>query len=331
MAETTPKVSIIVPCYNEEATIRLLLEAVSAQTYPRSGIELVIADGNSTDRTREEIVRYQENHPDLDIRIVDNAKRTIPAGLNVAIRAAQGEYLVRMDAHSRPFPDYVERCLKALQEGIAENVGGVWEIQPGRAGWIPRSIAVAAAHPLGVGDAHYRLGGKPRYVETVPFGSFRRDLVERIGYFDESLQTNEDYEFNVRVLSSGGKIWLDPDIRANYFARSTLLELAKQYFRYGYWKGKMLRRYPSTLRWRQLLPPLFITSLILSGICSIFIPFISQIFIGLIALYLLALALAGLQVTLKKGELSLMIGFPLAVGTMHLSWGSAILWSLVVR
>jgi len=331
LTETTPTVSIIVPCYNEEATIRLLLEAVSAQTYPRSGIELVIADGNSTDGTREEIARYQESHPDLEIRIVDNARRTIPAGLNAAIRAARGEYLVRIDAHSRPFPDYVERCLKALQEGIAENVGGIWEIQPGGTGWISRSIAVAAAHPLGVGDAHYRLGGRPRYVDTVPFGSFRRDLIERIGYFDESLLTNEDYEFNVRVLSSGGKIWLDPDIRAVYFARSTLLELAKQYFRYGYWKGKMLRRYPGTLRWRQLLPPLFITSLILSGICSIFIPFFDQIFIGLIAVYLLALVLAGLQVTLKKGELSLIIGFPLAVGTMHLSWGSALLWSLVVR
>jgi glycosyltransferase involved in cell wall biosynthesis len=326
-----PAVSIIVPCYNEQDTIRQLLEAVAVQTYPLQYIEMIIADGLSTDRTRQEIARYQESRPDLDIKIVDNVKRTIPAGLNTAIRTARGEFLVRMDAHSSPYPDYVQRCLDALLAGKAENVGGVWEIQPGGPGWIPFSIATAAAHPLGVGDAHYRLGGKPRYVDTVPFGSYRRSLVENLGYFDETLLTNEDYEFNARIRASGGRVWLDPAIRANYYARSTLEELARQYVRYGYWKGNMLRRYPKTLRWRQLLPPLFVASLIGLGILSLFFSSAVGLLLGILTAYTLVLLLAGMQTALKKRQLSLIIGFPLAVAIMHTSWGSALLWSLLSR
>jgi glycosyltransferase involved in cell wall biosynthesis len=324
-------VSIIVPCYNEQDTIRQLIEAVAVQTYPLQYIEMIIADGLSTDRTRQEIARYQESHPELDIKIVDNFKRTIPAGLNTAICTARGEFLVRMDAHSSPYPDYVQRCLEALQAGKGENVGGIWEIQPGRPGWIPFSIATAAAHPLGVGDAHYRLGGKPRYVDTVPFGAYRRLLVEKLGFFDETLLTNEDYEFNVRIRASGGRIWLDPAIRANYYARSTLKELARQYLRYGYWKGIMLRRYPKTLRWRQLLPPLFVASLIGSGILSLFYSPAAGVLLGIITAYIVVLLLAGMQAALKKRKLSLIIGFPLAVAVMHTAWGGALLWSLVSR
>jgi len=326
-----PTVSVIVPCYNEEATIRLLLEALYSQTYPRTEIEVLVSDGQSTDRTRDVITAFQASHPDLRIRILDNELRTIPSGLNVAIRAAIGEYVVRLDAHSRPYPDYIQRCVQALHEAKGDNVGGVWEIHPGGASWISRSIAVAAAHPLGVGDAHYRVGGQARRVDTVPFGAYRRSLVERIGLYDESLLTNEDYEFNVRVRNSGGIVWLDPMIRCVYFARSNLPALGHQYFRYGFWKGKMLQRNPKSIRWRQLLPPLFVLSLLLLLAASILSPVFAPILLFLVAFYLLVLILAGLSTALSKRDLPLIIGFPLAVATMHLTWGSALLWSLLVR
>jgi succinoglycan biosynthesis protein ExoA len=326
-----PTATIIVPCYNEQATIRLLLEAIYVQTYPRQEIEVLISDGQSSDGTRQVIQAYQDEYPDLSIRVLDNPQQSIPSALNIAIHAARGEYIIRMDAHSKPYPDYVERCIRALESGKGDNVGGVWEIQPGGTGWLAGSIAVAAAHPLGVGDAHYRVGGEAKVVDTVPFGSYRRSYAMQIGMYDESLLTNEDYEFNTRIRSAGGTVWFDPSIRSIYYSRGNILALANQYFRYGYWKGRMLRRYPATLRWRQLLPPLFTASLFVFCIFALFIPVFRWILLFEVGIYLLVLMAVGLSLALKKADLSLIIGFPLAVATMHVSWGCALLWSITHR
>lgn len=322
-------VSIIVPCYNEQKTIGLLLAAIDAQTLPREQIEVIIADGMSTDRTREVIAEFSAAHPALRVRVVDNLKRNIPAGVNAALRMAESEYIVRMDAHSVPEPEYVERCVADLQAGLGENVGGVWQIEPGGTGWVARAIARAAAHPLGVGDAGYRYTTRAGLVDTVPFGAFRRDLVERIGGFDESLLSNEDYEFNTRVRQSGGRVYLDPQIRTVYFARSTLGALASQYWRYGLWKWRMLRRYPSTLRWRQALPPLFVLSLIGLAVLSLFWPVARWALLAEALIYLGALVGAALPAAVRAKDAGLLPGMPLAIGCMHLCWGSGFLWSAI--
>jgi len=324
-----PRVSIIVPCRNEQATIRQLLEAIYQQTYPHTDMEVVIADAISDDATREQISDFQNEHPDLCLCVVDNAARTIPSGINCAIQASIGEIIIRMDAHSRPYPNYVEGCLAALDAGLGDNVGGIWEIKPGGKSWIAESIAVAAAHPLGVGDAGYRIGAQASAVDTVPFGAFRRELIENIGLFDESLLSNEDYEFNTRIRQSGGRVWLDPEIITIYYARSTLGDLARQYWRYGYWKLRMLRRYPDTLRWRQGLPPLFVASLLGLGLLSWWPP-VTWLLALEIVLYGTVLLLAGLLSALRHRRIYLFIGLPLAIATMHLAWGSGFLWSLIM-
>ena len=317
-----PIVSLIIPCYNEEKTIRLLLDALLAQTYPLAQMEVVIADGLSTDNTRAEIARFQDAHPELVLRVVDNTAKIIPAALNVAIKAALGEIIVRMDAHSAPAPDYVERCVDALNAGLGENVGGVWDIRPSVDGWVAESIAAAAAHPLGVGDALYRHATQAQTVDTVPFGAFRRNLIEKIGLFDETLLANEDYEFNTRIRQSGGTIWLDPAIKSIYFARPTFGRLAQQYFNYGFWKWKMLQRYPKTLRWRQFLPPVFVLSLVFWVLMGFFFP-LAFVVLGLEFLAYLAILFAA---GLKIGKPAL----PLAIGVMHISWGSGLLWSALI-
>ena len=324
-----PRISIIVPCYNEEATIRHLLDSILAQTTPREQMEVVIADGLSVDATRTVIEAFQQEHPDLAIKVVDNKVQTIPSGLNHAIKSASGEMIVRLDAHSAPIPEYVARCVDALESDKGANVGGVWEIKPGAQTWVAESIAVAAAHPLGVGDAMYRLNAKAGAVDTVPFGSFRRSLIEKIGVFDETLLTNEDYEFNTRVRQSGGVVWLEPSIRSIYFARATFSALAKQYWRYGFWKWRMLARYPSTLRWRQALPPLFVAVLLGLGVLSLWFV-LARIFIAVqTTLYLTVLIFAGLISAIKKQKFTLIFGLPLAIVIMHMSWGSGFLWSMV--
>jgi len=323
------RVSIIIPCYNEQATIRQLLEAIYHQSYPYADTEVVIADGLSEDATREEIGAFQKEHPDLDLSVIDNAARTIPSGINRAIKASVGEVIIRMDAHSRPYPDYVERCLAALDAKHGDSVGGFWEIKPGGKTWIAESIAIAAAHPLGVGDAGYRIGKGPSVVDTVPFGAFRRSLVDSIGLFDETLLSNEDYEFNARIRKSGGRIWLDPEIVSVYYARPNLKELARQYWRYGYWKFRMLQRYPDTLRWRQGLPPLFVASLI--GLISLsFLPWVKLLLAIEIAIYGTTFFLAGVLSSRKYRKMYLFIGLPLSIATMHMAWGGGFLWSMLL-
>jgi succinoglycan biosynthesis protein ExoA len=324
-----PTVSVIVPCFNEGRTIRLLLEALYTQTYPRIDMEIIIADGMSVDNTREEIGSFSQQHPDLVIKIVDNPQRAIPYGLNRAIAASSGDYIVRLDAHSVPRNDYVSRSVAALESDMGENVGGVWEIQPAAGDWRARSIAAAAAHPLGVGDARYRFSDRAQAVDTVPFGAYRRALVERIGGYDETLLTNEDYEFNVRIRMSGGKVWLDPGIRSIYFARASFSQLAKQYWRYGYWKAKMLSRYPATLRWRQALPPLFV--LLLAGL-AVVTPWLASARILLLmasSAYLITIFIFSARTAFQKRDPALVIGLPYAIAIMHLGWGTAFLWSLI--
>ena len=324
-----PTVSIIVPSHNEEKRIRFLLDAIFAQTYPRELLAVTIADGHSTDRTREVVAAFQQEHPDLQLRVVENNVRSIPAGLNQAIAASQGEIILRLDAHSGPHPEYVEKAVAALEAGKGENVGGVWEIRPGAETWIAKSIAVAAAHPLGVGDALYRHAKEAAVVDTVPFGAWRRSLTEKIGGFDESLLANEDYEFNARIRQQGGKIWLDPAIRSVYFARATLGALAKQYFRYGFWKLKMLRRYPATLRWRQALPPLFVLSLAGAGLLALVWPVFAWLAGFELLGYFGILGLASLRLGWQRREAFLVVGVPVAITVMHFSWGVGFLWSVV--
>lgn len=323
------KVSIIIPCYNERNTIHLLLDALYAQTYLRSAMEVIIADGGSTDGTQAVIAAWQTQHPDLAVEVIENPHQTIPAALNLAIKESSGDVIVRLDAHSQPHPEYVARSVEALSKVRGQNVGGVWDIRPGSDHWIAHSIAAAAGHPIGVGDAQYRYSDKPAYVDTVPFGAFNRKLLDQVGMFDETLLTNEDYEFNARIRQSGGKIWFDPQIRSIYYARSTLQDLARQYWRYGYWKWQMLRRYPETLRWRQGLPPLFVLSLLILILLSPFLMLARWTLIALLGVYIFVLFLAGLQLSIRHKKIALWLGVPLAIACMHFSWGSGFLWGVV--
>ena len=326
--KTSPQidVSVIVPCFNEEKTIQLLLQAILDQSTEKERVEVIIADAMSTDNTRLKIQEFARKNPQLSIRIVDNTSRTIPAAINLAASSAQGEYLLRLDAHSVPNSDYIQNSVKLLKSGKAENVGGIWEICPGRDSCIAKAIARAAAHPLGAGDAGYRISTQSGYVDTVPFGAFKKEDFIHLGGFDESLLANEDYEFNTRLRQNGGKVWLDTSIRSKYYARKNLAELGKQYWRYGFWKNRMLRKYPKSLRWRQAIPPFFVLALIILGISSFFIPFARIILGAGVGLYLFALFSSSIMESVtKKDGCYLMMAF--AFATIHFCWGGGFLYS----
>lgn len=324
-----PEVSIIVPCYNEERTIAGLLQAIDQQTYPSNRMEVVIADGLSTDRTRQVIQETTDRLTGLSIRIVDNPERNIPSALNQAIQAAQGEVVIRLDAHSEPDSNYVQRCLDVLEETDAANVGGVWLIEPYDDSWSARSIAAAAAHPLGAGDARYRIGGHPGEVDTVPFGAYRRSWLEKVGPYNEALLTNEDYEYNYRIRQQGGKIWFDPAIRAVYYARRTFSDLARQYARYGYWKARMLLKNPASLRWRQALPPIFVLSALLLLLLSPLSLAARCLLAVQLGAYALATLMFGVVEAIQVKSIAIAAGFPMALAIMHFAWGGSFLWSLI--
>lgn len=329
MSTTMPRVSVIVPCFNEERTIGLLLDALYNQSFSKNQMEVVIADGMSTDNTLRVIREWQDEHPDLTVKIVENKARNIPSGLNRAINESRGEILIRMDAHAIPAKDYIAKCVELLNQGKADNIGGRWVIEPGGDTWVAKSIAAAASHPLGVGDARYRIGGEPQFVDTVPFGAFKKELIHQIGMYDTNLLTNEDYEFNTRIREAGGKVWFDPSIQSKYIARSTWKDLARQYWRYGYWKVKMLERYPQSIRWRQALPPLLVLGLVVTLALSFVVPAIIYKFISLFASYLIVLFIIGTIAAIKQRKLFLILGLPVSIMIMHLTWGTAFLVSVL--
>ncbi len=321
------EVSIIIPCYNEENTITLLLEAIYKQNYPKEKIEVVIADSLSEDGTLLKIQEFAMSHQDLQIRVIDNPQRTIPAAVNAAVEYAEGEFIVRMDAHSVPEADYIRHSIALLKEGKAQNVGGIWEIEPGAPTCMAAAIARAAAHPLGAGDASYRIKGTSSYVDTVPFGAFRRQDFLELGKFNEKMLANEDYEFNTRLRKAGGKIWMDNRIRSTYFARKSIGALAKQYWRYGYWKFKMLKEFPESIRWRQALPPLFTLYLIILCLLSFFNQIAFIILITTLGFYLFVLVAASIYESIRRKNACYLL-MPLAFMTMHITWGSGFLYSI---
>jgi succinoglycan biosynthesis protein ExoA len=319
-------VSVIIPCFNEEKTIQLLLDAILNQNFPIEKIEVIISDAISSDKTRERILDFEKSNPSLAIRIVDNIKRTIPAALNLAADSAKGEYLIRLDAHSIPNKDYILNSINILRVEKAQNVGGIWEICPGDESCMARSIARAVSHPFGAGDAAYRLSSEAGYVDTVPFGAFRKELFVKSCGYDENLLTNEDYEFNTRLRQNGGKIWLDPSIKAKYFARKDLKSLGSQYWRYGFWKNRMLRKFPKSLRLRQAIPPLFVLFMILFGLLAISVPIARIIFFTGLGLYFLTLLISSIIESVKMKDFCY-LRMIFAFATIHFSWGGGFLFS----
>jgi len=324
-------VSIIIPCYNEEKTIAKLLSGLYMQTYPVNMMEIIIADGLSTDQTRNEINKFSDDHPNTSIIVIDNPVKTIPTGLNLAISAAKGEFIIRLDAHSIPANDYIEKCVRALENNFGNNVGGVWLIQPGNDGWIAGSIAAAASSRIGVGNANYRLNSPSGEVDTVPFGAFRKSLLLDMGGFDETLLTNEDYELNTRIRKRGGKIWLDNSIRSTYFSRSSYGKLAEQYWRYGFWKAQMLKRYPETIKLRQALPPLFVIGLFTLLLISLFSSMYVFLLLAVLFSYLLILLISAWFVAVKNHRPAFIIGIPIAIMIMHFCWGSGLIFGLLAK
>lgn len=323
-------VSVVIPCFNEERFIYGVLDQLAKQ-YDSNRYEIIIVDGLSTDRTREEVQRFIAANSAVHVRLVDNPSRHIPAGLNIGIASARGEIIVRMDAHSIPSPNYVRRCVESLTGTDASVIGMPWRIQPATGTASARAIALAVAHPFGIGDAKYRLHVENQVlVDTVPFGAFRKELWQSLGGFNESLLTNEDYEFNYRVRQAGGRILLDGTAHCVYYARSSFKELARQYFRYGFWKAQMLKLYPESIRWRHLVAPTFVMSVILLTLLLPALKSAGWLLLAAWSAYAVLALTSALQLTYRSREVRLLPHVFFSFLVIHTCWGFGF-WCGMIR
>ena len=314
-----PMVSVLIAARNEERIIPRCLAALSDQTYPSSRIEVIVADGCSVDGTVSAISQFAATAT-FPVQLLSNRKRSSAAGFNLGLAAARGDIIVILGARARPSPDFLERSVAALGRSHADAVGGiVWGCATGLQA---ETVALALSTPFGVGDARYRYSQKAGDVDTVNYGAYRREVFECVGGFDESMDNVEDDEFNYRLRARGGRLFLSPEIRCDYLVRGSLLALAKQQVRYGYPKGRVLRRHPAQMRPRQFVPATFVLSLLLSAIGAPRSATARLLFGLLLGSYLSASLVASAATSARRGWRFLPL-LPVAFAGMHFGYGIA--------
>ncbi len=307
-----PMVTIAMPCLNEERFIEACLRSVLAQDYPRDRIEVLVADGGSSDRTREILAGLMVEDP--RIKLIDNPGRIQAAGMNEAIRVARGDVIVRMDVHSEYAPDYVRKCIEVLERTGADNVGGAARARAKTA--FQRALCAALASPLGVGGAKYRSEENEGFVDTVSFGAFRRAVFEKVGLYDPRAITNEDAELNQRIVDAGGKVYLSREIVFHYFPRDSFRSLAKQYFKYGQGRARTLLKHGKLLSLRPAIPFLMVVSAAALVSTSAVQPVTPFAFAG----YALATGIEALRVGRRAGFSAVPIVWAI-FPTLHVSHG----------
>lgn len=362
-------VSVILPCRNEALDIEACLRSILGQEQPDGGFEILVADGMSDDGTREVLQRLckeAERRSGLQndgtmvsgqwsvvgghrLRVIDNPGRIVSTGLNAAIRAARGEIIVRMDAHTEYGLDYLRQCVAVLQATGADNAGGPWVARGDT--FMSRGIAAAFQSPFAAGGARSHQQEHEGEVDSVYLGCWRKASFERFGYFDEELVRNQDDEHNLRITRGGGRIYQSPKIKSWYRPRGSLAALFKQYMQYGYWKVRVIQKHRLPASWRHLVPGAFVfallllfffsaTSILLSALTTGHRPLITVLCLlssGLLALalsaYTLALITASL-ITASRTEWKLFWILPLVFPCYHFGYGIGFLrgvWDFVIR
>jgi succinoglycan biosynthesis protein ExoA len=324
-----PFISVIIPCRNEAAFLGKCLDSVLASDYPANRMEVIVADGMSTDGTRDLLAGYSRRF--TNIRMIDNPRQITPAGLNRAIEASQGQIIARVDAHAAIASDYLSRAVEHLIHDGADNVGGPMRTLARGPGWFAAPIRMVLSHPFGVGNSHFRTlstqgAAAALRVDTVFGGCWRRDVFARIGTFNEKLARGQDLELNLRLLKSGGKILLAPDIRSSYFARTTLRSFCSHNWNNGVWAILPIAYsgiFP--VRLRHLAPMIFVAALLVAMLIASRIgsPWPA---IGTAGPYTVACVHFSGRAAYKERNLRLFALLPVTFLALHLTYGAGSLW-----
>jgi succinoglycan biosynthesis protein ExoA len=308
-------VSVIVPIRNEARDVGHCLQALRTQSYPSDHLEIICAEGSSTDGTRGLIERAADE--DTRIRIVDNPSGRTPDALNAALAAARGQVIVRMDAHAIPRADYVANCVAALDRTGAWCVGGRM-LKDGETS-TSSAIAAASSSRFGVGDSTFHYAASPQFVESVFLGAWPRWVFEKLGGFDPDLPRNQDDELSYRIRKAGGRIWFDPAISVRYRTRDSFRSLFEQHRQYGFWKIRVFQKHPGAARWRHFVPAALVGSVV-AGILGRGIPGLRRTATIGIGAYVVATFITASRIAGSKSELRA-LDVAKAFAAMHFGYG----------
>jgi len=324
MAEK-PFVSVIIPCRNERRFVAACLDSVLQSDYPPERMEILIADGMSTDGTRETLAGYGPR-----IRVIDNVRRITPVALNLAIRQAKGDLILRVDAHARIPSDYISACVEASLTSGAENTGGVMVTLPQTPGIVGDAVVQTLSHRFGVGNSTFRTGAKEaRFVDTVFGGCYRREVFDRIGLYNEDLPRSQDIEFNLRLKKAGGKTLLVPDIVSYYYARSQVLPFIRHNFINGIWAVlPFLHSDVVPVSWRHLIPLAFASALTFSLAAWAAHPLGKWLFAAVVVPYALVNVAVSARIALSRKDLRFALLMPGLFACLHLGYGFGSLWGV---
>jgi len=323
--QDSPFITIIMPIRNEADFIERAIKSVLDNDYPAERMEILVVDGMSNDGTRNVVTNLSKQ--DGRIRMLDNPKRITPAAMNIGIKAAQGEMFIRVDGHVEIPADFITKSIQCLHEHPQAWVAGGY-IKTVADSFVGRTIAAAMQSPIGVGNSRFRLGDYEGWVDTLAFGAHHKWVVDKIGYFDEELVRNQDDEFNLRIILTGGKIWMSKSIQSKYFSRGSLYKLRKQYFQYGFWRIRTLQKHKRPASFRQIVPLLFVLLLLLTGLAGfLWKPFWILLVIEA-ALYVLTLMIGALDVGRKSGWRYAPLT-PIVFAILHFAYGLGSLWGIV--
>jgi succinoglycan biosynthesis protein ExoA len=325
-----PFVSVVIPCWNEGPFIAAFLDSLFAQTYPADRLEILLVDGMSDDGTREIVRRYASGHPGL--RMIDNPGHRKPEALNIGIRQATGEIVVRLDVHAVYEHDYLRKCVLALlAHPEADNVGGIRKSLPREDTLIGRALALSTTHPLAAGNAKYRVGAsKPQWVDTVFGGCWRREVFDRIGLFDEKLTRAQDREFNQRLRAAGGRILLIPDITCTYYARSGWRDYGSWIFEAGYWPFRASRLVGRWIGgWRNFVPLAFVAGVAGGAALSPRSVVVRRLTGAGLLTYASAVLGASAQLARRERDPGLLLAMPVAFLVTHTVYGVGSVWGLL--
>ncbi len=318
------KVAVIIPTLNEEKFIARCLDSVIEQSYPFRDMDVMVVDGGSNDRTREIVEEYGRKY--INIRFIHNPGRIQSIAFNIGVENSDAPYIVRLDAHALYKPYYIEGCIKGLEgDSKRGNVGGQWDIQPQNDSLWAITNAILNYSKFGIGGASYRIGAKAGDVDTVPFGSFPRTMIEKIGGMRDDLPRGEDNEFNSRIKRAGYSIYFDPAIECIYYVRPTLKASCRQMYANGESIGHLFYVDRDSIGLRHMIPLIFVVGIIGGTILSlVFFPFVYLLLAGL-CLYFLCDFVASLLAAKEHGWKFLLPLFVMFF-CVHFSYG----WGTIV-
>ena len=323
-------VSVIVPCRNEEKYIGKCLESIIATDFPKEKMEILAVDGMSKDRTREIVRGYTKKYSFVEL--LDNPRIITPAAMNVGIKNAKGEIIIKMDAHSVYEKDYISKCVEHLIQSGADNVGGVLKTIPAKNTLTARGIAICLSDFFGAGSSYFRTGSKePREADAVAFGCYRKEVFQKIGLFDERMAKIEDLELNYRLRKAGGKIMLFPDIKALYYPSSVHLKYFFEHnFTDGIWATYPLK-YGFKVSFRHLIPLIFTSGVILALIFSPFSFLARFLFVLIFGSYLILNLFFSLKIAWREKEFKFLFILPIVFASRHIGYGLGSLYGFLKR